>query len=113
MEHNHLYILWTNADPVTSEHMVMMYATNAMLNHWWEKVTVIIWGATSKLICENEALQLKMTLAKQAGVEFTACLSCAINLGTLEKLEEMGLEVKRWGKPLTELIKADEKILTV
>ena len=31
----HLHILWTNADPETSENMVMMYARNAMLNEWW------------------------------------------------------------------------------
>ena len=30
----HLHILWTNGDPVTAEHMVMMYATNSLLNDW-------------------------------------------------------------------------------
>ena len=28
----HLHIIWTNADPVTSENMVMMYTKNSMLN---------------------------------------------------------------------------------
>lgn len=31
MTENKLNILWTNSDPMTSHHMVMMYATNAML----------------------------------------------------------------------------------
>ena len=42
----HVHILWTNADPDTSEHMVMMYATNGLLRGWWDQITVIIWGAT-------------------------------------------------------------------
>jgi hypothetical protein len=41
-EKNSLYILWTNADMDTSLRMVMMYATNSMIEHWWEDVTVIM-----------------------------------------------------------------------
>jgi hypothetical protein len=46
---NHLYILWTNGDPVTAEKMVFMYGINSLLKQWWEKVTLIIWGAPTKL----------------------------------------------------------------
>lgn len=48
-----LYILWTNADPVTSQKMVLMYATNSMLHSWWSGVTVILWGAPVRLAAEN------------------------------------------------------------
>jgi len=109
----HLYILWTNADPITSENMVMMYATNAMINSWWDKVTVIIWGAPQKLLVENAAIKLKTELAQHEGVEFSACLSCAINLGTMDKLKEMGIEVIKWGKKLSELIQDGEHLITV
>jgi hypothetical protein len=51
-EDKHLYILWTNADVITSKHMVMMYATNAMLANGGIMLRVIIWGATAKLIAE-------------------------------------------------------------
>lgn len=53
----HLHILWTNADVTTAKLMVMMYARNAMKNGWWKEVTVIVWGATVKLLAENEELQ--------------------------------------------------------
>lgn len=72
-EKNHLYILWTNADVLTSDKMVMMYATNAMLSKWWNAVTVIIWGATAKLAAENELIRTKIMLAQHAGVKFSAC----------------------------------------
>jgi hypothetical protein len=44
-EEDHLHILWTNADPVTAEKMVFMYAANALKFAWWQRVTIIIWGA--------------------------------------------------------------------
>lgn len=48
-EPSKLYILWTNADPVTSDKMVMMYGINCKLYDWWEAVTIMIWGATANL----------------------------------------------------------------
>ncbi|HKM20474.1 MAG TPA: DsrE family protein [Lachnospiraceae bacterium] len=109
----HLYILWTNADPITSENMVMMYATNSIKNDWWDKVTVIIWGAPQKLLIENEVIRTKCELARHVGVEFSACQACAINLGTLDKLNEMSIEVIKWGQKLTELIQNGEHLITV
>ena len=109
----HLYILWTTGDPVTAEHMVMMYSTNAMLYSWWDKVTVIIWGAAQKLAAENEAVRLKMEIARKAGVEFTACVSCAINLGLKEKLENDKIEVIRWGEKLSKLMQDGKHLITV
>ena len=108
-----LHIIWTSGDPVTAEHMVLMYARNAMLNGWWDKVTVVIWGASQKLAAENEAIRLKMELAGRAGVEFSACLSCALNLGTKEALEAQGVEVIRWGERLSLLMQNGRHVLTL
>ena len=108
-----LYILWTNADVLTSDKMVMMYATNAKLYKWWDAVTVIIWGATAKLAAENELIQVKIQLAQQAGVKFTACKACADQLGTTEQLLKQGVEVKYWRQGLTEILKNGDKLLTI
>jgi hypothetical protein len=110
---NHLYILWTNADVITSDKMVMMYATNSMLSKWWDEVTVIIWGATAKLAAENETIRTKIMLAKQAGVRFSACKACADQLGTTEQLLAQEIEVIYWGDGLTEILKNGEKLLTI
>jgi hypothetical protein len=37
-----LYILWTNADEVTFDKMVVMYAKNSMLKHWWDALTCLL-----------------------------------------------------------------------
>ena len=55
---NHLYVLWTNDNPVTAEKMVFMYTINALIHGWWEKVTVIVWGATARLVSENQDIEV-------------------------------------------------------
>lgn len=113
MDDKHLYILWTNADPITSEHMVMMYSSNAILNNWWDKVTVIIWGNSQLTVLNNEAVALKLKFAQQAGVEFSACLSCALSLGTLTGLKEKGIEVIKWGEKISKLLQDGAHVLSI
>ncbi|SHJ67709.1 DsrE family protein [Parasporobacterium paucivorans] len=108
-----LFILWTNADLHTSQYMVMMYATNSMLHNWWDEVTVIIWGSTAKLAAENISIQNSMEMAVHAGVRFSACISCAKQLGVQAKLEDLGIEVIPWGLPLTEILQNNEKLITI
>lgn len=108
-----LFILWTNADEITFTKMVSMYARNALIEHWWGAVTIIIWGATAKLATESELVQEHLRGLKQAGVHLTACKACSDQIGTSEKLKELGVELKYWGVPLTELLKSGKKLLTV
>lgn len=109
----HLHILWTSPDPITAVDMVMMYSRNSMLNRWWDRVTVIIWGAPQKLLLENEAVYEKMKIAGMAGVEFSACISCAVDLGITDALEEKGIEMIRWGEKLSLLMQNGKHVLTV
>ena len=113
MDNNKLSILWTNDNPVTAELMVMMYATNTMKYEKWENVTVIIWGATTKLVAEDIHIQHLIADAQKAGVKFTACEACADALEVKDTLLHLGIEVKMWGQPLTDLIKDKENLITV
>jgi hypothetical protein len=112
-EEDHLYILWTNADPVTAEQMVFMYAVNALRFAWWQQVTIIIWGATAKLTAEDAALQSQVRELLASGVEFSACKACADELGVTERLEALGIEVIYWGEPLTRVLREKAPLLTV
>jgi hypothetical protein len=112
-EKDHLYILWTNDDPITSEKMVFMYGVNSLLRGWWDKVTLIIWGASTKLSAENTEIQEKIREAMNAGIHVTACKACADQLGVTETLEKMNVEVKYWGDPLTKILKSNETLLTI
>lgn len=112
-EPNKLYILWTNADILTSDKMVIMYAVNSMINQWWKEVTVIIWGATAKLAAENELIREKIKMAVHTGVHFTACKACADQLEVSDQLAELGIELIYWGEGLTTILKNNEKLITV
>ena len=112
-EKKHLYILWTSGSKITAEKMVFMYAINSLRHGWWEKVTLIIWGASAKLVGEDMAIQKKIQEALEAGVSVTACKACADQLGVSEGLEKLSVEVKYWGAPLTDILANGEKLLTI
>lgn len=109
----HLYVLWTNDNLITSEKMVFMYTVNALIHGWWDKVTLIVWGATAKLVSEDAKIQELVKEALNAGVHITACKACADQLGVTEILEKLQIEVKYWGIPFTEILTNDEKLLTI
>ena len=113
MEKTHLYVLWTNDNPITAEKMVFMYTTNSLIHGWWENVTLIIWGASVKLVSENSMIQEKIKEAMKAGVHITACKACADQLGATEFLEKLQIEVKFWGLPLTDILKNNEQLLVL
>jgi hypothetical protein len=45
-------------------------------------------------------------------VEIKACINCANAYGVAEDLRNMNFEVKGMGKPLTDYLKSDVKVLT-
>jgi hypothetical protein len=93
--------------------MVMMYARNAKLNGWFDKVTVVLWGAPQKYVVDDESIRLEMAIAKQAGVEFSACVSCSGLLSLTSELDELGIEIVRWGERLSDILKNGEALITV
>ena len=113
MESKKLHILWANSDLETSLHMVMMYATNSMTHHYWDEVTVILWGATPRLAAENSHIQESMKVAAHVGVHFSACITCAERYGVVNALRELGVEVIPWGMPLSEILQSGGPLLTV
>ena len=80
-----LFILWTNADEVAFEMMVVMYARNSLLKHWWDKVTLIVWGNTANLAVSSSVVREGIRQLKEAGVTVTACKSCADRLGVTRR----------------------------
>jgi hypothetical protein len=114
MERGTLHILWLNDNPMTAEHMVFLYATNALLKGWWEKVHIIVWGATTKLLCESAAMQRLLQRFMDEGGQTSACKRCAENLGVLDKLEAIeGIKVYYIGEDFSAIIKGEEKLIVL
>jgi hypothetical protein len=110
---DHLHILWTNADPVTAEQMVFMYAGNGVRRGWWKRVTIIIWGGPAALVAGDAAVRSQIAELREEGVEFSACRACADEIGVTSDLEALGIEVIYWGEPPTRLLRGGGLILSV
>ncbi len=107
-----LAVVWTSADKEVAIKMVYMYTFNAKRQGWFDTVQFIIWGPSSKLLSEDTELQDYLAKMKDAGVVITACKACSDMYGVSDKLTELGVDVKYMGKPLSDILKSDWKVLT-
>jgi hypothetical protein len=107
-----LLIIWSSADIDIAQRMVFMYSRNSMLHSWWKRVQICVWGASAKLLSENEQLQYQVKELQQVGVEVTACIACANSYGVTDSLRNLGITVKGMGQPLTDMLKDGWKVLT-
>ena len=111
-ESDTLVVLWTSGDPEVALKMVFMYVNVAAKKSWWKEINLIIWGPSSKLTSENIDIQKKIAEMQKSGVKVEACKACADQYGVSDKLIELGIEVKYMGKPLTEILKSNKKLVT-
>lgn len=107
-----LVIVWTSDDPYVAERVALMYTHAAKTAGWFNEVTLIIWGPSAKLTAENLKIQEKLKEMQKDGVEIQACIVCADAYGVTEDLKKLDFEVKGMGKPLTDYLKSDAKVLT-
>ncbi len=107
-----LVVLWTSGDRDVALNMVFMYTLNAKKNHWWADITFIVWGPSAKLLASDPELKEQVTKMKEAGIVLEACKACADRYGVSGMLQELGIDVKYMGQPLTQYIKEGRHILT-
>jgi hypothetical protein len=107
-----LFVLWTSGDRDVAIETVFMYALNAKTHGWFDEVELCIWGPSATLAVEDEEINVRLTHMKRQGVKLTACKACTDHLDLTKDLEEMGVDVIYMGKPLTEKLKSDVKVLT-
>ena len=112
-EKDSLVVLWTSGDRDIAIKMVFMYTLNSKLKQWWKNVTLIVWGPSAKLLCEDAELQAYAARMKEAGVVLEACVTCADMYGVSGDLAKMGIDVKRMGPPLTEYLKEGRAVLAL
>jgi len=107
-----LIVLWTSADKEVALNMVFMYTLNSKKRQWWKEVDLIVWGPSAKLLTEDKELQDDILRMKEEGVILEACKTCADNYGVARQLEELGIDVKLMGMPLTEYLKQGYRVIT-
>lgn len=112
MDGSRLAVLWTSGDADVAHKVCFMYTHAAKKAKWFDNVLLIVWGPSSRLLAGDKELQAKVKAMIASGVVVQACVACADMYGVSNKLRQIGIEVKPMGKPLTEMLKADWKVLT-
>lgn len=108
-----LVVLWVSRDREAAMHMAFMYAKNARLKGWWDKVGLVVWGPSAKLLTEDFELQKELKEMIDSGVLVQACKACADRYGVADDLARLGVDVINMGDPLTTYLKDGWKVLTV
>lgn len=96
-----LTILWTTDNKETALDMILMYTLKSNTNKWWKECNLITWGPSNKLLCSSTEVQSLVKDIMKEGVKVYACQRCAERYGLVEQLENLGVEIKFMGEPLT------------
>jgi hypothetical protein len=109
-----LVVVWTSGDRDVADSMVLMFVGGAPKYKFWEadKITLLIWGPSAKLLASDEGLQKQVREIKTAGIDVLACKACSDRYGVSAKLEELGVTVRYAGKDLANFIREGRHILT-
>ena len=112
-ETNELLIVWTSGDRDVALGMAFMYAGNSRKHGWWDRVTLLVWGASQKLLLADAELQQRLAEMLGLGVRVVACKACADGYQATQKLEDLGVEVFYTGEFLTDWIRSDRHVMTL
>ncbi|HEB29890.1 hypothetical protein LCGC14_2475330 [marine sediment metagenome] len=111
-KNSRLVVVWTSGDREVALKMVFMYTFNAKKRGWWDDIIFVVWGPSEKLLAEDKELQSYLKKMFDVGVQVEACKACSDMYGVSESLENLGVDVKYMGVPLTDYIKEDLKVIT-
>ncbi|MCE5270731.1 DsrE family protein [bacterium] len=109
-----LVVLWTSGDREVALKMAFMYTFNAKAQLWWKDVTLIVWGASARLLAVDLELREYAHRMLDSGIKIQACKACADSYGVSDNLASLGVEVRGMGQPLTEYLKdTNTRVITI
>jgi len=109
---NTLAVLWKTNNITDIEEMVVPYILGSKKHGWWDHVEVIIWGASQKIVANNDAVRTHVKAMIRAGVKVHAYKKCSDDLCVSDSLGDIGVDVLYTGVMLTEFLQSDTKVLT-
>ena len=109
---NELMVVWTTDNKETILNMVFLYTLNAKLKGWFDEVTLLIWGASQRVLTEDKEIQAKVKEMSDAGVNVVACQKCSENLDIKDTLQSCGVEVFYTGVLLSDWAKSGKPLMT-
>ena len=110
---NNLLVLWTTDNRETALDMVFMYTYNAKSKGWWKNVSLLIWGASSRLLATDPEIQSEVRKIADAGIRVFICKRCLEKLDVLKEVEALGHEVFYVGEEFSRLLKEGWTVLSL
>ena len=104
-ETDELCVLWTTGDRDVPLKMIFPYLESAAKKNWWNRITLVVWGPSSKVLANDPDLQAGIEGLNKDGVSLLACRSCAEAYGVVPVLTGLGITVILMGEPLTRFLK--------
>lgn len=109
---SNLVVIWSSGDPEVAEKVCFMYVKNAKKQGWFDRVVLIVWGPSVKLLAENEDLQADIVRMHEMGITIEASITSANMYGVNQILDDLNIEIKPMGVPLTDYLKEGWSILS-
>ncbi|MEA3370416.1 MAG: DsrE family protein [Campylobacterota bacterium] len=110
---NKLLIVWSSGEVEVAKKLVLLYSSVMLERKYWDEATIMIWGPSAKILAQNRELQEQMSIVRDSGVAFNACVVCTDDYGVSEKLRELGVKLIHTGEMLTEALQDDStKVVT-
>jgi len=81
-----LVVVWTSGDSEVAHKVCFMYTHNAKKQGWFDDVTLVIWGPSSRLLAGDKELQAAVKAMMADGVNVQACVACASMYGVADRL---------------------------
>jgi hypothetical protein len=107
VEAEKLLVIWSTADREVAENMIFMYLGRAMEQNWWDRVRLVVWGPSARLVADDPKLQAGLKEMIRTGVEIYACRECTERYGVSGALADLGITVQNMGEPLSEMLTLD------
>lgn len=108
-----LVVLWKSDNLVDIYELITPYIISSKKNNWWDEVEVILWGASQKVVVNDEEVKRRIRMMQKQNIPIYACKKCAEDLDIEKELIELSINVLYTGELLTELLQSDAKVLTL
>jgi hypothetical protein len=108
-----LVALWKSDNLIDIQEMITPYIITSKKNKWWDEVEVIIWGASQVVVANNEDVKRRINLMNKQDIKIYACKKCAEDLGVIEALKALNINVMYTGELLTEFLQSDATVITL
>jgi hypothetical protein len=108
-----LVVIWRSGDADMFHTGVYLFTLNAKRFHWFDQVTLLLWGPSQKLLLADADVQRKVKEMQSAGVRVVADIDPSLDYDIESELRAVPIEVTIMGGQLVGVLKRGVRILSI